>query len=99
MTRILSECLLSPYSLKLARIDVSKCVINDTETESSSNNNKTDDLIKLVGWQPKWRADQILLKKFLRRPETTTLLVPDDARSRTQIVEEESKVEEEESKM
>ena len=71
MTRILSECLLSPNSLLLARLSVSNFTLNDTE-KSETDDNDPDPLLsltKIVGWQPKQRADQILLRKFLMRPE------------------------------
>jgi len=70
MTRILSECLLSANSLVLASTINSRCVVNDTG--SSSNDSDRDaltSLTKLVGWQPRLRADQILLGRVLARPD------------------------------
>jgi hypothetical protein len=65
MTRILSECFLSPQSLKLAKRATAKCVLNESES-----NEETLALDALEGWQPKSRVDQIMLQKFIQTEES-----------------------------
>ena len=54
MTRILAECLFSPFSLRLAQRQTAKCVLNETESNEESPEFALD---KLEGWQPKSRVD------------------------------------------
>jgi hypothetical protein len=67
MTRILAECLLSPLSLRLAQRATAVCVLNESEGGEES---PTFVLDELEGWKPKFRGDQIILQRFLARPES-----------------------------
>jgi len=65
ITKILSECLLSSPSFQLLPLATSSHIINDSESDTPPD----FALEKLEGWQPKSRADQLMLQRFLQRPD------------------------------
>jgi len=65
MTRLLSECLLSAQSLRLAQRATATCALNESES-----NEESLALDKLEGWQPKSRVDQVMLQRFMHREES-----------------------------